>query len=260
MHFSRYRRKYKRAKLEKYGLGRAMLRWYYNKRYQEVKNFDKMVVLSQDDFRSWSLHDLPNLTVIPNPLSFEPSEKSPLAAKRVIAIGRLAYAKAFEVLIEIWSKLEQQYPDWKLSIYGKGEKEKLINKTIKAFKQENRVEILPPVVDIRKEILNSSVLAMSSRYEAFGLVLIEAMGCGVPPVAFDCKSGPRDILTDGTDGFLVEFGNKEEFARKLSLLMADQELRQKMGEAAFERSKDFTLDKVMPYWTELFDQLVPDHS
>ncbi len=93
---------------------------------------------------------------------------------------------------------------------------------------------------------SSSILALSSRYEGFGLVILEAMACGLPVVSYACPCGPKDIITDGIDGFLVPDGDEIILAERICRLIEDEELRKRMGAAVFERTKDFTLDKNIP--------------
>ncbi|MCC8173457.1 MAG: glycosyltransferase, partial [Odoribacter sp.] len=101
----------------------------------------------------------------------------------------------------------------------------------------------------------SSIFALTSRYEGFGLVITEAMNCGVPPVVYSCKCGPKDIIQNGKNGFLVEANNKKEFIHKLTLLMNNENLRKEIGKAAKERSEDFHADIIMQKWIKLFHSL-----
>ena len=103
--------------------------------------------------------------------------------------------------------------------------------------------------------MDSSIYALSSRYEGFGLVLTEAMECGVPCVAFDCECGPSEIINNNIDGFLVEDRNVIQFAEKLEILMSDNELRKRMGVQAKQNVKRFGIEKVMQHWTSLFNDL-----
>ena len=96
---------------------------------------------------------------------------------------------------------------------------------------------------------------MTSVYEPFGLVLPEAMSCGLPVVAFDCPYGPADIITDGQDGFLIKNRNINAFAEKVCLLIEDHELRKTMGQAGVLSAQRYDASRVMPMWKELFEHL-----
>ena len=120
---------------------------------------------------------------------------------------------------------------------------------------KDRITIMPPRKDIQDMLMNSSIYALSSRYEGFGLVLTEAMECGVPCVAFDCECGPSEILTHGEDGFVVENGNVKLFAHYLATLMKDKELRIKMGKASKRNVIRFYAEPIMKKWLDLFTEL-----
>src|SRR5690606_38181772 len=122
------------------------------------------------------------------------------------------------------------------------------------------VEIRNATQEVEKELLGSSILAMTSRYEGFGMVLIEAMSCGVPVLAFACKSGPRDIIRDGEDGFHIPVGNKVMFIEKLTRLINDPELLHRMGEAAARNVQRFSEEMVMARWITLFQESIAAQS
>jgi glycosyltransferase involved in cell wall biosynthesis len=109
-----------------------------------------------------------------------------------------------------------------------------------------------PTDDIMHEYLQSSVCVLSSRYEGFSLVILEAMSCGVPVVSFDCPYGPRQIIRDGEDGLLVEYLNPQALADGICRLIEDAELRKHMGQAARQNILRFSKDAVMKQWEELF--------
>jgi len=113
-----------------------------------------------------------------------------------------------------------------------------------------------PVSDVKVEYLNSSIFVLPSRYEGFGLVLIEAMACGVPVVSFDCDNGPRSIITNGEDGFLIPTFDIDAFADKLIQLMLDKNLRMTMGEKALRSAAQYDIDRIGLQWKQLFDELM----
>lgn len=218
---------------------------------QLVRRFDRFVILTYEDLSDWG--GLPNIAVITNANSFESAELSTLTSKVVLAAGRYGYQKNFESLIRAWSIVSCRYPDWTLRIRGEGLDglDNILNEldVISSVSRDNSRNML-------SEYLDSSVFVLSSRYEGLGLVLLEAQVCGVPLVSYACKCGPRDIITDGENGFLVEVNNHEALAERMMLLMGSLELRQKMGKAAKLHSKRFTEDVIMKKWEELFKSLV----
>ena len=215
VHFSKYRRKFKLAKLEGIWLGRKILNVYFHKYNKIVKQYDKFVVLTNEDKKSWLVANIPNIEVIPNPLTFIPEKYSDLKTKRIIAVGRYTYQKGFDQMLDIWHKIESLYPDWILTLYGTGVKGAKLKSKIQSLHLDSRIELRPPVKDISKEFLLSSIFALPSRYEGLPMVLLEAMVCGVPAVCFACKCGPRDVIIDGEDGFYVEMGDENKWENRL---------------------------------------------
>lgn len=145
--------------------------------------------------------------------------------------------------------------DWHLDIFGQGPDEKMLNNLIKNNKLSNSVTIHSPSTNIFDEYSKSSILAMTSAYEGWGLVLTEAMSCGVPCVAYACKCGPKDIIKNGVNGFYVEQDNENEFVKDLLLLIRNETLRIEMGKNAFESSKQYNVEIIMEKWIALFNNL-----
>jgi glycosyltransferase involved in cell wall biosynthesis len=198
--------------------------------------------------------------VIPNPLSFTSPVTAGLSAKRILSTGRLIATKGFDLLIESFRLVAMRHPDWKLTILGEGQdKQYLLNK-IRLYKLEDRINILPPTSDILSELLNTSIYAAASRYEGFGLAITEAMECGVPCVAFDCECGPREIITHGEDGLLIEPFHIERFAEALLLLIEDPTLRTQLGRQANISAGRFAPVNIMQQWETLFNSLVTQNT
>ncbi|WP_434981417.1 glycosyltransferase family 4 protein [Daejeonia sp. YH14] len=219
---------------------------------RQVSKFDTFVVLTKGNIQEWNQ---PNVIAIPNPLSFESKTENPLNQKRILAVGSHSWNKGYDTLLEIWKNLEDQFPDWQLDIFGKIDKNKTFVKKAQELNLQN-VHFYPPVKDIQKEYEKSSVLVLPSRSEGFGMVLIEAMECGVPCVAFDCPSGPADIITNEEDGFLITPESIDEMKEKLSLLIVNEDLRKAMGQNAKENVKRFSQEVIVQQWDELFKNLM----
>lgn len=218
-----------------------------------AKKYDKFVVLTNQNCKEWPLQ---NLEVISNPLSFYPESSASLTAKKVIAVGKQSHQKGYDLLLQAWQKVVAQQPDWQLEIYGKKESSEGLESLAIALKINDNVSFFEPVKSIEKKYLESSVYVMSSRYEGFGMVLIEAMACGVPCVSFDCPYGPSDIIADGEDGYLVPNGDVTLLAKKLLLLIENDALRTDMGTNAKCNVKRFLPETICQQWEELFKKMI----
>lgn len=218
-----------------------------------VNDFANFVVLTKGNLKEWG--SAKNLKVIPNPVSFYPQETSTLENKKIIAVGSQGYNKGTDMLLNIWEKVEKKFPDWHLEIYGKPHPDNIFENQAKIFNIEN-LSFFPPVNNILEKYLDSSIFVLTSRSEGFGMVLIEAMSCGIPCVSFDCPHGPKDVIKNNEDGILVENGNTDKFAEELIKLMQDTELRKKMGEKARENSEKYLQENIMKTWSELFNEII----
>ncbi|WP_118195438.1 glycosyltransferase family 4 protein [Albibacterium indicum] len=252
IHFSRF----KRLQYGRKGLWGLVDSWR-SKRDQKLAGcYDRFVVLTHEDSAYWA--GLSNINVIPNANSFEPSKVASLDEKRVIAVGRYDYQKAFDELIYIWKEIKTRYPDWKLFIYGDGPRRKELEELIKALYLQDVVQLLPSVKDIENEYLKSSVLVMTSRYEGLPMALLEGQACGLPLVAYGCKCGPKDVIDDGRNGYLIAEGDRHSFAEKLMLLMGNADTRKQMGHEAKRLSASFSEEVIMAKWRALFDGLLQE--
>lgn len=217
-----------------------------------LTKFDQFVVLTPSNIKEWKGN---NIIAIPNPLSFSTESKSTLENKKVIAVGSHSYNKGYDLLLKAWKNIEKSNPDWELNIYGKIDGSKTFVSLAKNYELKS-VTFHPPTQNIQDKYLESSIMVLPSRSEGFGMVLIEAMECGLPCVSFDCPSGPGDILSDAEDGFLVEKENTTELAKKLLLLIQRQDLRNQMGKKAKENVKRYRPEKIVKQWDELFKSIV----
>lgn len=213
-----------------------------------AKNFDKFVVLTKKNLLEWE--KLNNIIVIPNPLSFNNDQTSKLNNKKVICVGKISYQKGQDVLVSIWEEIHARFPDWQLHLYGKED----LN-FINTGELENNIFFHPPEKNILQKYLGSSIYVMPSRFEGFGMVLIEAMNCGLPCVSFDCNYGPSDIIMHDEDGFLIENGNSKLFQQRLEQLMQDENLRKNMGKKGHENVKRFSANHIVATWDSFFNEL-----
>ena len=212
------------------------------------KLYHKIVVLTQYNAKEWHWG---NIEVIPNPLSLHPKTVSSLQSKRIICVGSLSENKGYDLLIKAWSNIASRYPDWSIHIYGKGNSSPY-RQAVENAGLTQQIEFHSPTDQIEEEYIASSMLVLPSRSEGFGMVLIEAMSCGLPCVSFDCPSGPRDIISHGEDGFLVKPQDTDELGKRITQLIESEELRKKMGQAARKNSQRYKMEEIAPLWEKVF--------
>ncbi len=218
-----------------------------------VKNADVFVSLTEDEKKL--LKKAKRIEVIPNFSSMDISQHSTCTAKRVIAVGRLTHVKGFERLLKIWRMVNTKHPDWHLDIFGDG----YLRDKLKHDAQEyhiNNLTLHGISHHISQEYVNSSICTVTSYYEGFSLVILEAMMHGVPCVAFDCPNGPKSIIQDSQCGYLIEDDKDDLFAERLCQLIEDQPLRKRFSDAAIERAKVFDINTTMGRWKSLFESLI----
>jgi len=213
------------------------------------KRFSDFVVLSEEESKKWNV---PNLKVIPNPITIPHVKESSLDNKKVIFVGRLKFVKGIDFLLEIWTQVIQKHSDWTLEIYGEKFPEFDVQRAINEKGLQDSVFVFEPTSEIHKKYSESSLFLMTSRIEPFGLVLTEAMYCGLPCIAFDAPSGPSSIIEDEKNGFLIPCFNMELFTEKVIELIENETLRKQMGKNAKESVQRFELEKIMNRWISLF--------
>ena len=232
---------------------RAVKQYWMWQLIRQVRQLKSFVVLSHEDAAEWT--ELNNVTVIYNPLPFLPEQQSDNTPKQVIAVGRYVPQKGFDRLISAWSIVNKKHPDWILRIYGDGMREQLQNQIYELGISPSCIleHSTPDIVD---KYCKSSIFVLSSRYEGFGMVIIEAMACGVPPVSFTCPCGPRDIISDGINGLLVENGNIEGLAEKICYLIENENVRREMGRQARMDIERFRIEPIAEQWKTLFESII----
>ena len=219
----------------------------------KLKELDTFVVLTQDDKEKWP--ELSNINVIPNPLPFYPNVQSTCQQKRAISVGRYSHEKGFDRLVKAWSIVTESHPDWILHIYGSGDSNEL-QKLIQELGIEKYILTHGSTPEIIEKYKDSSIYLLTSRFEGFGMVLAEAMACGVPCISFDCPYGPKNIIKNNDDGILVENGNIKEFAKQIIHLINNEQERIAMGNKAHKNIKRLLVENIMSQWQTLFDELL----
>lgn len=219
------------------------------------KKYDKVVVLTEEDKdTNWEGWD--NVSVVPNPVSFTCEEPSSLTEKSVISMGRLVPVKNFESLIRAFEIVVKAHPDWTLKIYGDGELRDQLQSQINDLGLQHNVLLMGFSNAIDQELRKASIFAFSSLVEGFALVIVEAMECGLPVVSYQCPCGPKDIITDGKDGFLIPVNDEQLMAQRICTLIEDEELRHQMSIAARQRAKDYQADSIAQQWMKLFHEVL----
>lgn len=231
-------------------------RWRTKQDEKIVRRFDKFVVLTYEDKDYWG--NLSNIAVIPNAAMNMSGHFSDVTHHRIIAVGRLDYQKGFDRLIQAWDIVQKnrKYNDWHLDIFGQGEWHDMLQNMIKERGLSETAHINKPTNSIGSEYAQSSLIVMTSNYEGFGMVLVEAMACGVPAIAFDCKCGPSDIIKDGENGLLVHNGDIEGLAEAMMEVMDDENYRKMLSQNARKVVATYSEETVMSKWIALFDSLV----
>lgn len=219
-----------------------------------LKKLDRFVVLTEKDRDLWT--ELNNVEVIPNPLPFMPAAVSPMTEKRVIAVARYSREKGIDLLLQAWAEVEKRTEEWRLEVFGDGDTSSFETLIDQLGIDRNRCKLNGRTSEIEQEYLKSSMAVCSSRFEGFGMIIVEAMACGLPVVSFDCPWGPRSIIKDGEDGILVENGRVDKLADALVTLIHDNDKRNTIARNALQNVKRFQIERIAEQWRQLFEDVV----
>lgn len=232
--------------------------WWKKDIVSQLRRLDKFVVLTDYAVSDWP--ELNNIQMIPDPLPIDGFSRNTSDIKRVISVGRYSYEKGYDLLLRIWAIVEKECPDWQLDIYGMGDPTPYVKMIDGLSIDQCRCHLRSSLVNVESEYLKSSIFVHPSRSEGFGLVIVEAMACGLPVVSFDCENGPRSIITDGVDGFLISPFNIRYFADRIIMLIKDENKRKQMGEKGLLKSQQYGIEKIAMQWKALFDELMQNHE
>ena len=232
---------------------RIFSRYWQRSLLKHVQRLDRFVVLTEDDRKSWP--ELNNVVTIPDMLSFTPKSTSPMTAKRVLAVGRYCYQKGFDLLLQAWAIVEQKAPEWRHDIFGDGDRRPFQNLVAELGIDHSRCGLNGRTQDVESEYVSSSLFVLSSRFEGFGLVIVEAMACGLPVVSFDCKYGPGSIITNEHDGLLVKKDDVNGLAEAMLRIINNDDERLAYSRNAIESVARYSKEQVARSWQDLFDNL-----
>jgi GalNAc-alpha-(1->4)-GalNAc-alpha-(1->3)-diNAcBac-PP-undecaprenol alpha-1,4-N-acetyl-D-galactosaminyltransferase len=234
-------------------------RWWQTLMNLTYRRADLVTVLTKSALAFYP-HDrgyrsivMPNPVITPAP---EITTTQLVPSPTLMAIGRLHAVKGFDLAIAAFAKLRDKYPDWHLTLLGEGPNRAELEELRSKLDLKNRVHFLGQVQNVNAHLRQADIFLLSSRFEGFPMALCEAMACGVPVVATDCLSGPREIITDGVDGILVAMEDVDALANGMDILMADPVKRQQLAQAAPQILERFGLEQVMNRWKEAIDKVI----
>jgi glycosyltransferase involved in cell wall biosynthesis len=216
-----------------------------------------LTVRDLEEYRA-ALGDGPALTAIPNATPDLGGVRSDGSARTVMAAGRLTRQKAFALLIEAFAQVAAAHPEWQLLICGGGPRREHLEKLIDQLDVGANVTLAGPVRNLAAKMTEASIFALSSRFEGFPMVLLEAMSVGLPVVSFDCPTGPREIVEDGRNGLLVPEADIGALAAALIRMIEDDELRRRCSEGALETAGRYSIEAIGARWDELIEWLSHD--
>lgn len=225
---------------------RQLRHWVYPK-------LDTVIVLNQTEQKRFSF--LNNTAIIPNSLPFDQHRQATLEEKNIITVGRLTHEKGVDLLIDIYEKIAAAAPDWTFNIYGEGEDSEALQAKIQAKNLSQYVKLNGLSKNISESYLQSSIFVLGSRTESFGIVIIEAMNHRLPVISFDAD-GPKNIVCDHENGFLVKQFDKDSFSEKLLSLIRDHEKRKAMGDKAYITSLQYKEEIIIPLWNQQLQKVL----
>ena len=221
---------------------------------------DLYVALTERDAEKWRrmLGDGVKVAAMPNAVPDTGEGVSPLTDKVVLASGRLTFQKGFDRLVPVWRQVAEKHPDWQLRIFGAGYQQDKLRELIAVNGLEDSAHLMGYSSQLFDEMRRASVFVMPSRFEGFPMTLLEAMSCGLPPVAYDFPNGARELVVDGVNGRLVANKDSDGMVRALCDLIEDEELRRKLGEQAPAAVDGYDIESLAARWDEILRGVAAD--
>lgn len=227
---------------------------FYDFHFKE-KKYDYIFLLTNEDRNiNWGGYE--KTIVMPNPVSFKCLDPSPLIDKCVVMVGRLDPIKNCRAAVRAFKIVADYHPDWVLKIYGGGSEKQLIEKQINDLGLQDNVLLMGYSSDVKDVYCHSSISIMTSRSEGFPMSMIESLECGVPVVSYQCPCGPKEIITDGENGFLVPIDDERAMADRICQLIEDEDLRKRMGALAKLKAQDYQIEAIVQRWMSFFREIV----
>lgn len=235
----------------------SRLSWMKNRLerlYDNITRFygyDLIAILTKEDVeRNWNGNK--KVIIVPNPITGSIDKKSSCDNKIMIAAGRLHEQKNFASMIRVWQSVYEKHPDWQLHIYGDGWLKSELEEQISTSKYPNAVRLMGKTDRMLEKMSEASAYIMTSEFEGLPLVLIEAMSVGLPIVSYACPCGPKDIISEGKDGFLVTIHDEKNMSERISWLIEHDKERKEMGENAVFKSRKYQIDPIISTWMSIF--------
>ena len=232
-------------------LRQSMARWY--------PRIDAVVTLTAGDAKQYApmLRGRTRVLDIPNGVPDLGGHRAKLDSKVVISAGRIARQKGYDRLLPVWARVAAQRPDWRLEIYGAGppEIEEPLRRQVVDLGIQDSAHLMGRTSELFERMAESSLYVMTSRREGLPMVLLEAMGVGLPVIAYDCPTGPRDVITDGVDGYVVPNGDEQALEARMLELMDDPDARVRLATAARRTAADYDVARLAERWERLFEEL-----
>lgn len=218
-----------------------------------MRHSDALIVLTKSDADTWKRKGVQKVLVVPNPVSFyvDNVDHVDKDEKRIISVGRLVSQKRFDRLIDAFALIANHYLEWHVDIIGEGELRHVLEQRISEKQLSGRINIYDYTSDVMSEYLKSQFFVLSSDYEGFGLVIVEAMACGLPVISTDCPHGPSDIIDNGVTGLLASLEVKD-LADRMEWMITHQEECRMMGVKAHEAAAAYRKDVIMEKWESAY--------
>lgn len=211
--------------------------------------FDKIIVLNNASLNEWNTE---NIQIITNANWINTNKTSSLENKVAIAVARNSYEKGIDRLLAIWQEVIKEQPDWVLKIYGDFSINDENQKLVSELKLNKNVFFFESIKNIKEKYIDATLYLMASRFEGFGLSLVEAMSCGLIPFAYDCPVGPKEIISDQINGFLIENNHKDEYVRNVLKVIKNIDNYKYIAENGILESEKYNVENIMNKWNELF--------
>lgn len=226
-------------------------------RWMAAKWCDKVITLTERDKSFWDekfgLVSTNKVITIANPSPFPLQDHVPsLEYKNILCVGRLTYQKGFDLLIPAWAKIAHILVGWKITIVGTGEDEKMLKQMAIDYKVDQSIDFVGQQNNMDQFYRKSSFFCMSSRFEGLPMVLLEAQSYGLPIVAFDCDTGPAEVIENGKNGFLIEKENIKLFSENI-LGFSQIDCFEKFIQNSFEKSHSFNIENILQHWRKVIE-------
>ena len=234
------------------GMTERWLYYMYNP-MQAVRMSNLLIALTAGDAECWTKLGVKHVKIIPNPVTSYLDILPDFTQQegRIICVGRLTRQKRYERMINAFFMIASKYPDWFVDIYGAGEEHDRLQTMISDYQLSRQIHLLSPVLDIYMEYSRSQFFVLCSDFEGFGLVIVEAMACGIPVVSTDCPFGPSEIIEDGKTGLLAKM-EVQDLADKMEWMITHEEERKAMGVRAHQAAARYRKEVVMPEWEKAY--------